>query len=132
MRKARTDMAISVEAAAESLGLTVSMLKALEADDYSKLPAAVYVRGYIKSYCSLVNIDASGILQAFEQLVEMENGENIEDESKPLIENRRLRIIIAGTVAILLLLGAGVLFAESPNRQVQSGKQADPGVDYVC
>ncbi|MBV1933014.1 MAG: helix-turn-helix domain-containing protein [Porticoccaceae bacterium] len=132
MRKARTELSISVEAAAASLGLTERMLKALEADDYSKLPAAVYVRGYIKSYCSLLNIDASAILLAFEKLIEMEKQQSPEDEKKPLLEDLRLRIIIACTVTILLLLIAVAIFAESLDGKTHLGDQREYGGDYVC
>jgi DNA-binding XRE family transcriptional regulator len=131
MRKARTALSISVEEAAASLGLTERILKALEADDYGKLPADVYVRGYIRSYCSLLNIDAAAILQAFERLVEMEKQQSPEDEKKPLLEDPRLRVIIACAAVILLLLVAVAIFAESPDGQVQLGDQTEYRGDYV-
>lgn len=131
MRKARTEMSISVEEAAASLGLTERVLKALEADDYSKLPAPVYVRGYIKSYCSLLNIDASAILLAFEQLIEIEKQQSPEDEKKPLLEDRRLHIIIACTAVLILLLLAVAVFAESPDGKAQLGEQREHRGGYV-
>lgn len=131
MRKARTEMAISVDQAAASLGLTERMLKALEADDYDKLPADVYVRGYIRNYCALLNIDAAAILQAFEQLVAAETKQIPEEQRQPLLEDPRLRVIIACTTAILLLLVAAAVIADSPDRPIQLVDLGRYGGAYV-
>jgi cytoskeletal protein RodZ len=112
MRKARTDMSISVEEAATSLGLTERSLKALESDDYDKLPSAVYIRGYIRRYCSLLNIDESPVLKGFELLAQSENQQSMELEKKQLLANPQLRMAVYCAVGILLLLIAVVLIAE--------------------
>ena len=112
MRKARTNMSISVEEAATSLGLTERSVKALESDDYEKLPSAVYIRGYIRRYCSLLNIDETPVLKGFELLAEIDHQQTAELEKKPLLANSQLRMAIYCAVGVLLLLVAVVLMAE--------------------
>lgn len=112
MRKARTDMSISLEEAATALGLTERSLKALESDDYEKLPSAVYIRGYIRRYCSLLNIDQIPVLKGFELLAESDDQQTAELEKKPLLANSQRRLAIYCAVGILLLLIAVVLMAE--------------------
>ena len=104
MRKARTDQDLSVDEVATSLGLSERALKALESDDYEKLPSAVYVRGYIRRYCALLNIDEGAIIEAFEALVDSDAKRRSPDQRTSALEvgGWRLR-----TTA--LLVGAGVL-----------------------
>ena len=120
MRKARTDMSISLEEAATSLGLTERSLKALESDDYEKLPSAVYIRGYIRRYCSLLNIDEITVLKGFELLTESDSQQTAELEKKPLLTNFQLRLAIYCAAGILLLLIAVVLMAEDLDEESRS------------
>ena len=115
LRKARTEKTVSIEQAAEALGLTARTLKALEADDYSKLPAPVYIRGYIRRYCALLDIEASAVLEDFEQLVEMDAQQDAEQQSTQVFERLWLRTAIIFGVAILLLSLAFVTLAEDPD-----------------
>ena len=41
------------------------MLKALEADDYTKLPPPTFVQGFIKNYARFLNLDAQKLLAVF-------------------------------------------------------------------
>ncbi len=111
LRQARTERSISVEEVAASLGLSRRTLKALEADDYDALPAAVYVRGYLKSYCSRLNIEPTDILQAFEHLIEMDQQQKPDSESTHFFRQRRLWVVAAGFVAVLVLAVAALIFA---------------------
>ena len=120
MRKARTEKSISIEEAAMSLGLTERSLKALESDDYEKLPSAVYIRGYIRRYCSLLNIDESPVLQGFELLAESDNQQTAELEKNPLLANPQLRMAIYCAIGILLLLITVVLMAEDLDEEAMS------------
>lgn len=58
----RKKMDLSLEAAAASLHLGPEMLRALEAGDEAKLPAAAFVRGYIKSYARLLGLPEAALI----------------------------------------------------------------------
>ena len=67
LREARENSGLSVFEVAEKLFLTEHYVHALESDDYDKLPGAVYVRGYIKSYALLLRIDEEKIMGVYGQ-----------------------------------------------------------------
>ena len=50
---------MAIEDVADHLLLSVAQVKALEMDDYEKLPGATYIMGYWRSYAGLLRIDAS-------------------------------------------------------------------------
>lgn len=60
---------------AKKLGLTLRTLNALELDDYDKLPGAVYVRGYLRRYCALLEIDSQAVVESFNAQLRIRNGE---------------------------------------------------------
>lgn len=66
LRRVRRERRLDAEEVCVKLGLTQRVLKALESDDYEKLPATVYVRGYIRRYCELLDIRAEPVLECFE------------------------------------------------------------------
>ncbi len=114
LRKARTDLSISIEEVSTSLGLTERSLKALEADDYDKLPSPVYIRGYIRRYCALLNINDASVLQDFELLIEGDEQQSKEQHQTPLLVNPQIRLaILCGVVLILLISAVAALAGET-------------------
>ena len=57
LREERLRQNISEKEAGDQLHITAHYVRALESNDYEKLPGAVFVKGYLKSYASLLNID---------------------------------------------------------------------------
>ena len=62
LRNARQGYRWSVEDVAANLNLTVEMVKALESGDTEALPGPTFVRGYIRAYARLMEIDESTVL----------------------------------------------------------------------
>ncbi len=65
LRKERITRRITVETIAKDLKLNVTYIKALEASDYSALPADPYVRVYLKSLAKYLSLDSESILKEF-------------------------------------------------------------------
>ncbi|MEW7980056.1 MAG: RodZ domain-containing protein [Candidatus Sedimenticola endophacoides] len=65
LRRQREARELDVAQAAAMLHLSQGMLAALEADDYEKLPGAVFVQGYLRKYAKLLEIPAEPLLEAF-------------------------------------------------------------------
>ncbi len=76
LRRARRDSGLAEEDIVEQLGLTLRAVRALEADDYEKLPGPVYIKGYIRRYCDLVQLRARPVLSCFESHYREEVGES--------------------------------------------------------
>ncbi len=65
LREARENRGLSVFEVAEKLFLTEHYVHALESEDYEKLPGEVYVKGYIKSYALLLDLDEEQVMGAY-------------------------------------------------------------------
>jgi cytoskeleton protein RodZ len=61
----RRNKGLSVQDVAARLCLSVSSIEALETDDYTSLPEATFIRGYIKSYAKIVKLDSDLVLSFF-------------------------------------------------------------------
>ncbi|RLA45669.1 MAG: hypothetical protein DRR06_06760 [Gammaproteobacteria bacterium] len=131
MHKARMDQTISIEDAASAMGLTVRSLQALEADDYDKLPSEVYIRGYIRRYCSLLNIEPATILEEFEANIESEKDPAGEDSRIQFLESKKIRMAIICTAGVVLLLLAIVALGDDPHGGFAQYNTISVGLKYV-
>ena len=59
---ARAEHKLSVADVSQQIKYGVKQIAAIEADDYAKLPGATFVRGMIRSYAKLVQVDAEPLL----------------------------------------------------------------------
>jgi len=59
----RLERGLSLEDVAQHLKFGVRQITALEQDDFSRLPGATFVRGMIRSYAKLLEMDAAPLLQ---------------------------------------------------------------------
>ena len=67
LRKARRDRDLDESDVCKELGLSIGSLKALEGDDFERLPAEIYVRGYIRNYCTLLGIEEQPVLACYQK-----------------------------------------------------------------
>lgn len=68
--QARLQAGLTQEQVAKELYVTVYKVKALEADDYSRLNSDTFARGYIRAYANLVKLDVVVILTAYDALMD--------------------------------------------------------------
>lgn len=66
---ARQRQGLSVADVARQLKLGVRQIEALEADDYKSLPRITFVRGFIRNYAKLLQVDAEPLLKPTEHLL---------------------------------------------------------------
>ncbi|WP_177257274.1 RodZ domain-containing protein [Nitrosovibrio sp. Nv17] len=67
LRSARLARGMSVGDAARQLRLSVRQITALEQDDYDKLAGGTFLRGFVRNYARLLQMDAKPLLQRLEQ-----------------------------------------------------------------
>jgi hypothetical protein len=65
LKAKRLDRAIGLEAISRKTHITVDMLLLLEKEAYARLPAQVYVHGFIREYARFVGIDAEAALKRY-------------------------------------------------------------------
>jgi len=66
LTRAREKLSFSQKDIASKLNLKVEFIAALDANDFDKLPAPTYVRGYIRSYACTVNLNADSLINIYE------------------------------------------------------------------
>ena len=66
---ARKQRKLKIESVAKELHLDVDIVKALEDDDREKLPAQIFVQGYLKSYGRLVGLPVDELIRAYSEQV---------------------------------------------------------------
>lgn len=64
LRAAREAAGLSVDAVAQQLKLAPRQVLALEDGDFAKLPGRTFVRGFLRNYARLVNVNAEAVLAA--------------------------------------------------------------------
>jgi cytoskeleton protein RodZ len=65
LRKARKSRELTPEAAASALHLDPAILRALEAGDFARLGAPVFVRGHLRKYAQLLGLDPEALLACY-------------------------------------------------------------------
>ncbi|ALG67679.1 RodZ domain-containing protein [Beggiatoa leptomitoformis] len=106
LRYMREQNNLSVESVADRLYLNYSVIQAIEADDYTRLPSRVFVRGYIRSYAKLLEIPAEPLLESFGQA---EPSLSNTPPLRPQVKQRKQMTsrdswVIVGTVIIICIL----------------------------
>ena len=69
---ARNRAALNQTDISEQINLPISIINALENDQFDKLPESPYVRGYLKSYARLVSVDPDEIVRNYNTLHHIE------------------------------------------------------------
>jgi cytoskeleton protein RodZ len=64
LTEAREARGLSVPEVAAQLRLSVRQVEALEADDYDKLPGITFLRGFVRNYAKLLQVDPAPLLAA--------------------------------------------------------------------
>ncbi len=67
LRKIRSDHRMSLVEASRATKIQVKYLEALETGDYGKLPAEVYVKGFLRSYAVFLGIPEDAILNLYDR-----------------------------------------------------------------
>ena len=64
---ARNQVSLSQGDIADQINLSLATVKSLESDDYANLPAAPYIRGYLRNYARVVGIDAESLVATYDK-----------------------------------------------------------------
>ncbi|HLC95251.1 MAG TPA: helix-turn-helix domain-containing protein, partial [Patescibacteria group bacterium] len=67
MKKLRSDFRMSLSEVSKATRIQIKYLEYLEEGQYEKLPADVYVRGFLRSYARYLNIDEQVFVKLYER-----------------------------------------------------------------
>jgi cytoskeleton protein RodZ len=63
----RESLELTIQQVADKLNLTMHYVRCLESDSYDKLPGDVFVRGYIRTYANLLQLDAPQVVAVYSE-----------------------------------------------------------------
>jgi len=110
LRNARVARDMDVSKIAEKLHLTADMVDALERDDYSELPARVFVRGYLRNYARVVELPVDSVMSQFDEIWPEDDAPVKIDRAPRLAADTRPGSRWSGVITWLLLLAVVGLF----------------------
>jgi len=67
LREARERLGLSVADIAAQIKFAPRQIESLEADDFMRLPEAAFLRGFVRSYAKILQLDAQTLLEALPQ-----------------------------------------------------------------
>jgi cytoskeleton protein RodZ len=134
LASAREAAGLSVGDVAGQLRLHPSQVRALESGDLSRLPEAVYVRGFVRSYARLVGLDPAPLIDDLNAGLEPSPGSVVEgmirtQDYSPVKAASREQVsrqVVLG-LAMLALVGLGAIgwyATREPPVQPQAGPAA--------
>lgn len=111
LRLARNEANLTIEYVAEKLYLAVSVITDIESDKNQSNTSIVFVKGYVKSYCVLLNLPVEGMLKCFDQQYQDNNDvkkmQTFSNRTQDTTHNSYLNWV---TVLIVLTMIIGVSF----------------------
>ena len=108
LQAAREARELSVPQVADQLKLSSAAVTALEANDWDRLPAPVFVRGYIRAYARLMALDDEELLESGRSAAGGQTGGDF-SMSQTLEGRRGLVWWVAGAVAALAAAIGGAI-----------------------
>src|SRR5690625_566887 len=109
LRQAREEAGLTQEDVVADTRMTLYNVRALENDDFKRLPSDTFTRGYLRIYAKLLKLDVESLVAAYEQ---PRRDAGLDPEPVDIVElNRRkpnsgrpLWYFIASIVVVLVLL----------------------------
>ena len=111
LRQARVDARLSPEDVARSLQLSARHIAAIERDDYDQLPAATYVRGYLRAYAQLVGLAPERVVETFNELPIANRRQGLAPPTPPAQISSNDGLIKLGTLAVAgVMIGLAIVW----------------------
>ncbi len=75
LRKIREEAGLSIKTISEATKISHFVVRAMEDDNYSKLPSVVYVRGFLKLYCRALKLSDENSERVVDDYIALMKGE---------------------------------------------------------
>lgn len=107
LREAREQLGLSVNDVANRIKFAARQIEALEADDYAQLPEAAFVRGFVRSYARLLELDptqlVSGLPSSHTKTSAVQEVKSVEIPLPSAFSARRHNIILLSAGLVIAL-----------------------------
>ena len=119
----RETLEYSLQQVADRLNLTMHFVRSIESDSYEKLPGDVFIRGYLRSYSELLQLDPEYVLELYNHFTQRRQArkqEAIKRISRRRKDKNRPWIVVSGIAFVLLAL---ILWYFNQPEETQSVRQ---------
>lgn len=128
LRRAREARGLTEQDAAEQLNLDVSVVSALEREDFASLGAPVFAKGHLRRYGGLLEIPEESALEAYQRAQGQPEAPSLIPRARlemmPVRSRPRWPLVFGGAAAFVLAAGITAYVSEFGLRLPSS---ADPG-----
>ena len=133
LRLAREMRSLSVSDVAQTLKLGARQVEALENGDWQGLPGQTFVRGFVRNYARMLQIDPTPLMEQLDSLLEKPadslNVSETRRTTMPSSQPRRDRTVIFAGLVLLVL--AGLAYVLLPNDLSALRESAQKLIDSV-
>jgi cytoskeleton protein RodZ len=121
LKSERERRGLTIEQTSSATKIGLKVLKQLEGDRYSELPALPFVRGFIRNYSKFLGIDGEKLLVEYAAFIEEHSRERPKRDAghsgyafeRP--EGEQSKKILWGVMASMLVFGGAVVFIFKPS-----------------
>ena len=106
LQAARISIGLTLDDVASKMHLSTAILRSLEENNFDEITAPIFVKGYLRSYARIVNLDEEEIIEQY-SLCYTQGDPPISSTSNavPEINSTDLRVKMTTWLVIILLLG---------------------------
>ena len=138
LQQERQRLGLNEREVADQLHITIHYVRALESNNYEKLPGAIFAKGYLKSYALFLGLDVEDLMSRYDELTHQLNADSAE-------ERRRLRarkgkdsnkplVIVSLIVFVVVFLGlwlANSYFSQESVSDLTSTVESAEGAENI-
>lgn len=122
LRRTRIQQGLTVEEVAARLYLVTSQVESMENDRYDLLPSEVFVKGFLRNYAKLLELDADAVIRGYSHQADQIGREAAQSlipaAETPLMEHN-WRNALWGALALVILIAAASYFYNRPAESLQ-------------
>lgn len=127
LHAARLARKLSIGDVATALKLSLHQVEALEADDWARLPCKTIIRGFVRNYARLLNLDSDALMATLDTVpmpagpeLTMPPGTNVPVPHDGGVERRDYVRIFSGLIVLLIAVAAYFFFPQDLWQQAVS------------
>ena len=128
LKAERQRRGLTEKAIADQLHITMHYVRAIESDNYDKLPGKVFARGYIKSYAMLLQLDQDDITNLYDEFAALKV-EKAQEEIRLVDARIKKDKILPWLVVSIFVFVAGFLCLWIYNQFFSSADSLDPAAE---
>tara|TARA_R110002074_G_scaffold32940_1_gene91833 strand:+ start:8451 stop:9410 length:960 start_codon:yes stop_codon:yes gene_type:complete len=106
LKAAREELSLSLDQVAHELHLRPSVVKAIEDEDYDEFSSDVFLKGYFRSYCRLVNLHDARMMELLDQqlLIRKQQAEHAEQKITKITQSKKRKKLLVTLLVFVVCL----------------------------